>query len=526
MTFIRSAIQQTLKSIFRRQRKLRPGAALPRPGEGWTAPYGLSDSQGDPALMLREFRGWVYKAVNRRAQDVAAALRIVQRERSNEEYEALDRNHPLCRLLEKPNPMQTGNQLFWLAHTHADLCGNAYIIKLPNAFGVPSELWALDPRNISIVPAETGGISHYEYRAGTKKWNIGPEYIIHFRYPNPSDPYYGASPLMAAAIEIDIDNESKRHQKAFLGHNPTPRFAIEADGHLLPATVEDLRDQIKKHHTGYNAGVPLILHQGAKAHALDVRPHEINYIESRKMIRDEIVAVFGVPASVLGISEDVNRSNAESNHYSYALYTLEPLARMWDNALTCGLAQDFGEDLRITHETLVPRNREQDRADTEMLLRNGVVSINEERAYRGWTPLPGGDEATVEQGRVPLQQVSLAGNTESAAKRTEAVQRIMTSLRTVLAEILLSPEYGENENRQLALLLQGSFEKHKLSRDHSPELCQHIGRIVTQILNNNDEAEQRLDALEPIWNTDIRMAVEQCFNKTQADGTGGTSGTH
>jgi len=503
---VRAGIRALFGKLFRWQRRLQPGAALPRPGSEWQAPLSLGETQGDPALMIKEFRGWVYKAVNRRAQDVAAAVRRVQRESANEEFEDVERRHPLRRLLVTPNPMQTGTQLLWQAQLHADLTGNAYIVKLPNALGIPAELWTLDPRCVTIVPAAQGGIGRYEYRSGTKKWNIDPSYIIHFRYPNPADPYYGASPLMAAAYEVDIDNASKAHQKAFLAHNPTPRYAIEAEGHLLPATVEDLRDQLRRHHTGSNAGVPLILHQGAKARALDIKPHEINYLETRKMIRDEIVTVYGVPASVLGISEDVNRANAEANHYSYALYTLEPLARMWDETLTFHLAADFSEDLRVTHDSLVPRDREQDRLDTEMLLRNGIVSINEERVFRGWKPVDGGDTPPIEQSRVPLPRSGDAVNPSQSTSYPHREERLLLAVRNLIIDA--SAQYirgtGATSFRDtVAVLLNArvpGFDK----------LHDFILGVAGRVPAEKCSTDTIVSVMEKMWTGGIIGAVRSC----------------
>ncbi|MAT39258.1 MAG: phage portal protein [Ectothiorhodospiraceae bacterium] len=399
MNAIMQTIYERLAGLFRRKKgtALFPGGSF---GYDYAGFYGLTGAPAGTDEMVHEFQGWVYKTVNRRAQDIAAARRYVQKVSGGEEE--LPGSHPLARLLARPNGFQTGRHLLWISQIYADLTGNAYLLKVRNGLGQPSELFYLDPRFMRIVPDEERIVKGYEYTIASKKVFIDAEDVIHFKYPNPRHPFYGASPLQAAAYEIDIDNASKRHQKAFLGNNPTPRLAVEAEGHLLPGTVEDLRRQIREQHTGANFGNPMILHQGAKVKPLTLSPQEINYLETRKNVRDEIITVFGVPASILGISEDVNRANAEANHYTYALYTLEPLATLWDELLTNALAHEFSSDLRIQHASLVPANREEDREDTEMLLRNGVTTINEERAYRGWPAVPGGDVHFVPGDRIPL----------------------------------------------------------------------------------------------------------------------------
>lgn len=383
-----------------------PGALyMPSGGGGAT---GLADTQGNVREMIRAYQGWVYKCVRRRSEDVSSARLRLQYENEDEDYEDAPPGHPLRALLRKPNPFESGSFFRARANTFLDMTGNCYILKIRNALRMPAELWILDPTYIRVIPDSERIIRGYRYEApGGTTVTIDAADIIHVKHPNPASFYYGASPLMAAAYEYDIDMGMKRHQKEFFDNWGAPRIAISHDGYMTQQAVEHLRMQLQERVGGSrNAGRPLVLQQGAKVSTISLTPAELDYLNSRKNARDEILTVYGVPASILGVAEDVNRANAEANHFTFAMYTLEPLAQRWDDALTMGLAQEFDTELVVRHVSLVPEDREANLRESTELTRAGITSINEERESRGWDPVPGGEEPLVGLNLVPLSQIA------------------------------------------------------------------------------------------------------------------------
>lgn len=377
--------------------------------------FGLAQ-RGSPEAMMREYRGWVFKCASIRAEKVAFANRRVLQAPANAVDDATEvaPTHPLAALLRNPNPMDTGMQLIERAQLHLDLTGNAYILMMPNAsLSNIIEMWMLDPRYVRILTAKTGMIRSYEYRAGNRKWEIPPELIIHAKYPNPVNDYYGASPLMAIATEIDIDVESKAHQYHWLKNGILPPMAIEFEGFLNESVLKQLRGALKRDHTGKQAGTALIVPQGGKVQTLGLREMELNYGQSRKDVRDEITSAFRVPKILIGITEDVNYASADAARAVFAEDTITPLLTRWDSILTERLAPYFGDGLIVRHDSIIPRNRAEDRQDMQVMLQNGVTSINEEREARGWQPVEGGEKPTINRGRTPIDQLAEQGATLS-----------------------------------------------------------------------------------------------------------------
>lgn len=397
--------------------------------------YGRSPLEGNHELQLREFRGWVYKCINRIGKDIAGLKRHARTISRTGELIDLAPVHPLNAILTRPNPLQTFFELLWMEQLHAELTGNAYLVIYRNALGAPVELWPLDPRYVSIVPGNHDApILRYEYQQGMTKYSLVPDDVIHFKYPSPTDPYYGKSPLEAIGVEVDIDNLIKRHQIAFLKNDPTPRLALRTEGPLLPETRESLRESLIQRHTGNNAGNALLLEEGLIADVLQSVPTEMNYVGSRENVRDEIITTFGVHPAILGLAKDINRANAEAAYYNYTLFTLRPIVRLWDEALTYGIASEFGSDIVIVTEDPVPDNADAVRADTEMQLKNGVLTINEVRRRQGLQPVDGGDSPTVDTNRLPVSELGTAIQTQGGAKMGIAVSGIGMKPFAAIAE--------------------------------------------------------------------------------------------
>src|SRR4029079_10516543 len=120
--------------------------------------------------------------------------------------------HPLLRLLEKPNDFYTGINLWAATVIDYQVNGNAYWLKLRNKTGAVGALWwtpswLIEPKdndnNSSVF------IDHYEYRPGAQVGKIDPNDIVHFRFGlDSNDPRVGISPLQSVLREVFTDDEA------------------------------------------------------------------------------------------------------------------------------------------------------------------------------------------------------------------------------------------------------------------------------------------------------------------------------
>ena len=72
---------------------------------------------------------------------------------------------------------------------------------------------------------------------------------------------------------------------------------------------------------------------------------ELGFVESRVALRDAVLEHFGVPREIMGITENSNRSTADSAQYIYAKNVLTPRIRMREEAINKQLLPLFGDGL-------------------------------------------------------------------------------------------------------------------------------------------------------------------------------------
>lgn len=253
---------------------------------------------------------WVYRCVNRRAKAAASVPWYVE-ERKGDKWERIP-NHPIEVLLTEPNPFMTGQKLIEYLVNHLDLGGNG-IWHIVMARDMPVEFWPIvpDPSLIKPVPDRQNFLSHYEYtlEAGDKR-RLEPQEVIHFKFVDPSNFYWGLSPLQVAARVVDTDVEAVRWNKISLQNRAVTDGVFSFDSVLTEAQWKDARKMVREQHQGAdNARTPWVLGGGAKWNSMSLSPVEMDFLNSRKFSREEICAVFDVPPILVGAMESSSYNN-------------------------------------------------------------------------------------------------------------------------------------------------------------------------------------------------------------------------
>jgi HK97 family phage portal protein len=308
-------------------------------------------------------------------------------------------DHPLLRLFAHVNPFRTYRELLESTVTDLELCGNAYWVLARNGMSnVPGEIWPVPPAWMRIVPSSRGAelIEAYELRRSSRTTRLDPRDVVHFRYPSPSDPFYGSSPLQAAIEAVYADESVARAQRRTFENGPVPGVVLKTRDPLTPVQVERLRAQFESRFAGPDAAGRLVVtHEGAEIFPFTTSPREMDFIDSARATRDRILGVFGVPPAVLGLVEDFNRANAEAAQMLFARDTLQPKLKLIAARITQDVCSQFlPEGITCRFESPVPQDREADRLDMATGVRLGVLTPNEARAdFYGKQPIDGGDVA-------------------------------------------------------------------------------------------------------------------------------------
>ena len=346
----------------------------------------------------------VYTAVEKRAKLIASVPWEVQRKRGDR-WEPVE-NHPLERLLERPNPDQSLYELMYEASQSLDLAGNAYISEIRRGENTPPvALWLLPPEHMKIKPSRTNMVEYYEYTEGGVKQKIDPRDMIQLKMPNPANRWFGMPVLMAAGRATDVDRESGIWQKVSLQNRGVLDMHIEVPPEAQPEQIEEAKRIWREKHGGANNAREPMFSSG-KITQLGQNAVEMDFVASRRAVWTEIAAVFGVPLAAMGFTEDVNLANANAMMKQLWQNTIVPQLELIKRQLNHQLASEFGADIRLMYDlSNVPALQEdmgEKLQNAERLFRLGVP-MNTVNQYLelGLDDIEGGDVGYIPSGLIP-----------------------------------------------------------------------------------------------------------------------------
>jgi HK97 family phage portal protein len=371
-------------------------------GRSYTGGISPDADQGE---LLKAYQGWVFAAATLIARNVAKVPLRLYATINGDDQEIWE--HPLLELLERVNPLKTPYELWQETIIQLELCGNAYWYLAPNRLGIPGELWPIPPDRMSVVPDAQVLIKGYLYSYQGATLAFDRSEIIHLKYPNPNSIYYGMGTLQAATYEYDADLYMKQYSNNLFKNDGRPTGAITTDQTLDEGTVRKIQAAWKSVYGGVDkAGKIAVLQGGTKYQQLQMAPNEMDFVNSRKYNRDEILGIFGVPASKLGLVEDVNRANADANDATFQSEVIEPRLKMLEDIFAKHLTPRYDARLWLQFDNPVPEDREFALKQQDLHLKNYVISIDEARESEGYEASTWGKVPLVPFNLVPIDQLS------------------------------------------------------------------------------------------------------------------------
>lgn len=391
----------------------------------------------DRVEQSRHYRGWPYVFIEAIADEVAASVPCVAHVRGlghgvdqkrllpkwirkkaittaapSDDLEPVEANHPLARLLNNPNPFETGPS-FWKRTTiQAKLTGNFYWWLFSNGLGLPSELYVLPaswvfPRTVQTQLPRDGWVSYYEIRpwgqgGAGETLHLKPTEVIHWGSPGPVHPYDGYSPLTAGGPWVDVSDSIDRSRAARFGNSITPDWALILSDEYQdpsPEEMEALKSKLAMYMGEERTGLPFLVPPGMELSEVGRGPTEMDYTASSEQARDMIGALYRVGKSIVGITEEVNRATAIAARENFRHMAVRPFLSQVDACLSEKLAKRFDASLVVYHQEVGEFDPEEGLKEVAA----GVRTPNEYRAEVGLPPYEhGGDDPLIPSGQVVL----------------------------------------------------------------------------------------------------------------------------
>lgn len=354
---------------------------------------------------------WVSTLVNKLAFTTARLpLKVYDRASDGTRSEA--RETPFAKILRSPNSRHDPF-FFWLwTASTFEVYGEAMWVKIrPSVGAPPSQLWPLHPSNVTTKRDRETGRLVYAYYVGAAnaplmEWDEGD--VVHFKTYNPDNQVRGMSRLEPLRQTILNEDAARKASEAFWSNGGRPSMALSHPSTLSDPAHARLKASWDANHSGVgNWGKTAILEEGMTPHIFPLNAEEMQYIESRKINREEACGIYDVPPPVVHILDRATFSNITEQMRSMYRDTMAPRLGLFESVLDTQLRPDFDPQGNLYAEFLmdeVLRGAFEDRAIANQgAINSGQRTPNEVRRLDNLPPLPGGDRLYINAASIPLE---------------------------------------------------------------------------------------------------------------------------
>lgn len=273
---------------------------------------------------------WVTRCIDAIAGNQARLPIILRKENSRDGEILTGRrafNNPLIEILNTKANMGENAFIFRYRLSSQLLMSSrgAFIEKVKGRDGRIIALNLLPPQHTAPMPDPKTFVSGYEVAMPTgEKIILKPEDVLWIRRPHPLDPYLSLTPMESAGIAIEIENLAKVYNRNYLLNDGRPGGILVVKGEIDEDDKDELRNRFRGNLTRAGATTVIAADDGVDFVDTSSNPRDASYVQMRQIQKEEILAAFGVPESVIGNASGRTFSNAAEEHRVFWNETMLP----------------------------------------------------------------------------------------------------------------------------------------------------------------------------------------------------------
>jgi len=310
-------------------------------------------------------------------------------------------NHPIEKLLQRPNNYQSRFEFVEQMQGALLLRGNAYAPIIRDARGKPIALIPVNPDRVWIYEARDGSIFYEVARRGPHDMamleslpnRISSDDMFHVRWLTVDNSLWGASRIGLARESIALALSQQALAGKLSANNTNLGGTLTTEQKLTKDTAQRLANDWKLRKSGIqNAGDVAILEQGLTWKPLGMTAQDAEFIASRNLQVAEIARLFRMPLHKIGVMERMAGSSLEQIDQDYVNNTVSSYLERWESKI----AQSFGlDDEGVFVEFDVSKFLRASLQVRYTAYRTGIVGMfltpNEARRAEGLPDHPDGD---------------------------------------------------------------------------------------------------------------------------------------
>lgn len=347
-----------------------------------------------------------------------------KKEEGTEEIEI----HPLLSLIKRPNNSMGQAKFIETAISNLLISGNSFVYGAgPDDLNKPPlKLYTLRPDCVSIKEgALLDEVEYYEYYDEKRKIVIPPERMLHLKLYNPLNNWYGMSPLIAAALNVDHKNTGVTWNYQLIKNGARPQGALATDQTLSDAQYNNLKAMLDEHSGSAKVGRPLLLEGGLHWEELSINPKDMDWLSGIKLDTREIAIAFGVPPQLVGDNENMTYSNYQEARKALYQETAIPLMKWIRDELNVWLTPKYGDqslflDINTDDIDVLQEDREKAWERVGKAVDRGILDRNEARDALGYERKPDKEMDTI---YLPFSLAPISGGKNEETNGEEGAEK-------------------------------------------------------------------------------------------------------
>ncbi len=357
--------------------------------------FGNYQQSGDLEQFLKSYREdpWLHVCVSRIAQaESSVTWHLNKVDNDGNREEVTDQKHELKMLLNHPNPMQTGNDLVELGSIYSLLTGKEYwrLSKEKGKNGLKWELNLIPSIWLQPVLNSAGvEIEYYHYERNGFKKDFPVEEIIPFVHSDPANPLDGVGPTHAIGMDLNIHSFARQFNRNFFYNDAEAGviFKVEASDE---SEIDRMSEKYNSKHRGYGRAHKADFISGITEIIQSESKHkDMHFPELMEWERKVMFGAFGMPYTLAGGTDLVQRGNADAALYYFGKWVIVPRLEFRKRKLNEYLVPRFGEGLELDYDDPTPENREAMVKEAMDGWNGGLFTRNQALAIMNYDPVEG-----------------------------------------------------------------------------------------------------------------------------------------
>ena len=304
-------------------------------------------------------------------------------------------NHPVAKLLQRPNAWQTRTD-FWADATSTYIRhGRFYAFKSRGTTGPIRELLPIHPNRVTPKQDPDTYRVHFQVSEGsgqTKEYSLNK--FFHARGPA-RDFLKGDSPVTDVAQTIALEIMAEKFGVTFFQNGALPLLVFSyQDGSSGFKDGDQEKEFIKTFQEAFSGSKKhrgMLLPKGiAEPKAIEIAHDKAQFLETRKYQRTVIAGAFGVPPTYVGDLERATFNNVEQQSQDFVLDVILPVAQSFESAMERDLLTDSdrsgGIIIRFNLDAALRADFKSRQEGLWMQRQAGVINADEWREVEGKNP--------------------------------------------------------------------------------------------------------------------------------------------